>query len=92
MASKSAVVIPAASLFAELVAAENGVLVAAVVVPAVAPAASKIVVPVAAESGVRVAIPVIPDTTSWDNCSWRILLMHLLCCLLWYLHLLCCFM
>ena len=48
-------VIPAASLVVELVAAENVVLVAAVVVLAV----SIVVVPVAAESGVLVAIPVV---------------------------------
>ena len=59
MASASAVVIPAASLVVELVAAENGVLVAAVVALAVAPAVSIVVVPVAAESGVLVAIPVV---------------------------------
>ena len=59
MASESAVVIPAASLVVELVAAENGVLVAAVVAPAVALAVSTVVVPVAAGSGALVAIPVV---------------------------------
>ena len=57
MASESAVVIPAASLVVELVAAENGVLVAAVVALAVAPAVSIVALP--AESGVLIAIPVV---------------------------------